>query len=273
MLTNVDYLSISFPETIGTAHETGDDAVFASAFRHVLRKSYELYGLFAQNEAEFGRGQKPFSHSLGFKGFTYYWHPKMANSLLQISGQGCAELRKLGLLDEIITTYFRQLTRFDVASDIKTDISPFEFLPEAEIPARISSRDKIETKTGKTFYVGSLKGAEYTRIYRYNHPHPRADLLRVETVYRHDNAKDAASIYLQAGFSPLVVRTKNRLNITHPLYEFDPDAPRAQFYRADTGQANTLRWLQTSVRSAFKRLVQDGTIENPAQFLADTFLH
>lgn len=271
MQTHVDYLSISLLDSVGGI-EVGDTQEFHDALFRVAGGAW-LWDMLIENQAVEGGGRKPFSKSLSGGGVTYWWHPKMQNSLLEFSGRGCQYLREKTMLEPIVREFQPRITRFDIASDIQTGLKPIEFLPDENIPKRIISRDYIVSKTGLTLYVGSFKGSEFTRIYRYFKPHPRADLLRVETVFRHENAKDAAAVWLKSGAEPLLVRTQQRIGITNPLYDVATGGLRATFYRPNNGNPSTLNWMLGTVAKSFKRLVADGSIENPVEFLEKHFLN
>jgi len=270
MQTHVDYLSISLLDSVGGV-PVGDTQEFHDALYRVAGGSW-LWDMLVENKAREGGGRKPFSKSLSGGGVTYWWHPKMQNSLLEFSGRGCNYLREVGLLENVVRQYVKRITRIDIASDIDTKMTPAEFLPDADIPKRIISRDSIVSKTGLTLYVGSFKGSEFTRIYRYFKPHPRADLLRVETVFRHENAKDAAGVWLANGVAPLLERTRQRIGITNPLYDVEKGSSRATFYRSNNGNPSTLNWMCGTVAKSFKRLVHEGAIEDPLDFLNRYFL-
>lgn len=269
MINNVDWISISVPMAL----DDSDMQSLAYSVQTALNPVPALYGVVIAETTVFGGGRKPFDKSLQTPfGITVWYSSKINYTLLEFSGKGCQFLRERNLLDSVLRAFAGKFTRIDVASDLLIPDSVFSFLPEKNVPARIKSKQRHVSATGETLYIGSMQSSEYTRVYRYYDPHPRSKFLRVETVYRKPNANDVATILLTEGFEPLVRRTGSRCGITDSRYEYSPDAPEAKFYRPDNGGSNTYRWLINSAAPAFRRLVREGIIENPEDFLLEHFV-
>jgi len=191
------------------------------------------------------------------------------HALVEISGKGCEKLRGTKEMLEIVDDIQDECTRLDIAIDI-LGVTPDEILKSGH-SAAFRTHSRIVSDTGTTIYVGSQKSERYARVYRYNPPHPRANLCRIELVHRKRYAKIAAQSIVKHG-----VEVTGLMALA--AYGFDHDAvPK------NTGQSlatvaivkknqRTLRWLIVQASPAFKRLVKEGTIENASAFLAEYFL-
>jgi len=129
-------------------------------------------------------------------GITLFASPNLTHACIEISGAGCERLLSHGQFQKILDCSKERITRIDIATDIETSTLPSEFVAiVAHDRMRASGYQKSET--GETCYVGSKKSDRYARVYRYYKPHPRANLLRIEHVFRRDYAKVVAAAILE----------------------------------------------------------------------------
>jgi len=101
------------------------------------------------------------------------------------------------------------------------------------------------------------------RIYRYNPPHPRSELLRVEFVFRRGLAKDTCRAIVETGdFGDVVARLGNTYGFTHPDWQppmKTDEKMRVPIVKRET--EGTIRWLYSQVAPAIRRCLQDGSLD------------
>jgi len=273
MITKIDW--ISFTMTIRPA--INDQEAFYIAIEQAFEDTFgsETYGIiFGGTWAKKPRGRAPYSHSWGLDdaGATIFCSPSLTHMTVEFSGQGCTRLIELSLMDELLARVADRVTRIDVATDIQTMISPQQFV-EAGYSDRFGSVGLFTSPTGTTAYIGSMKSERFARVYRYEEPHPRAHLLRVECVNRRDHAKAVARAILTAGEENTAATLGEAYGWQHPVWQ--PDAPAdadLSVTRPEKAAGGTVFWLIKSVAPAFKRLVAEGVIDNPQEFIAAYFL-
>jgi len=191
---------------------------------------------------------------------------------VEFSGQGCTRLIERSLMDDVLVHVADRVTRIDVATDIKTDTMPEEFVA-AGYSERFGTVGMFNSPTGQTAYIGSMKSERFARVYRYAEPHPRAGLLRIECVSRRDHAKAVASAILTAGEASTAATLGEVYGWQHAAWTPDAAADAdISVARPEKAAGGTLFWLMRSAAPAFKRLVQEGVIDNPVDFLEKYFL-
>lgn len=143
----------------------------------------------------------------------------------EIGGKACAYLHASQRLQAVVLKALEvgNVTRLDIAVDMETDTDPRDFV-EQRSNKRQKSVETAVSSTGTTCYIGSRKSDRYARVYRYNDPHPRADLLRCEMVFRGKHADIAARQWLAVGDEELAARAGNIYGWEHP--DFAPKARR-----------------------------------------------
>lgn len=186
--------------------------------------------------------------------------------LVELPGTACQLLRDDDILEVVISEAADRLTRLDVAVDIPGGCSPAEFVG-AGYNARFVSHASLVSESGTTEYVGSMKSERFSRVYMYSSPHPRAGVLRVETVLRADFAKQAARVLHEAGFLSLVEQVGNTFAWVSPAWKpahLTDGKLRAS--RVDRHEPGRVRWLWQVVLPALARATRDGLID-PADFI------
>ena len=192
---------------------------------------------------------------------------KVDTMLIQFSGAGCAWLEEQGLIVEIVSAWIDRIGRVDFAYDFLTDMSP-EHAFETENRTSI-----LRSNTGTTVYSGSLKSDRYMRCYRYNPPHPRADRLRFEFVFKSKPQARAALetwLYKSPTFASVCQSFRIRPNEAFDSSEGDPLGKVGR--NPSASEASTTLWLIEAAASAFKRLCSTGAIAEPEMFLKQYFL-
>ena len=182
--------------------------------------------------------------------------------LFELTGRGCEPIHKDEAGRDIIGGIYDRITRIDFAVDIVTGTSPTDFCNSRE-HNRFRSISFIRSASGETVYVGSAKSDRFCRVYRYNPPHPRSELLRVEFVFRRGLAKDAARLYAEEGEAEtFVARLGNTYGFTGP--DWRPGTRTDERIRVPTilkDDADTVHWLYSQVAPAMRRMVKVGALD------------
>lgn len=223
---------------------------------------------------ELSSGRPPYSASYRTdRGIILFWNVRLGHCLMEITGQGCEFLRGVKMLNPLIQRMKSRLTRIDLAVDMQTECTPSSFLAQSQ-SARFKSRASMLSDTGHTEYVGSRNSERYCRVYRYAPPHPRANLLRSEFVFRKQNAKLFAQSAVECGFdlTALALGAGQIYGFEHDDWNLKGDEIALDSWTPERAQGKTVRWLISQVAPAFKRLVNEGVIDNPTEFLEKYFV-
>jgi len=273
MRTHIDWLTFTIPMIY-----FGDDANdYAEAIAHGLE---DMLGLGLRDMAMAGawvkqeRSRAPYTDAWVQHegGITLFASPNLTHACIEISGQGCERLIKRELLNKVLTACKDRVTRIDIACDIETTVRPTEFVGRVN-HERMRTSGQVISDTGETCYVGSQKSERYARVYRYNAPHPRAHLLRVEHVFRKDYAKKVASQCANVSLEAIAVSAGLAFGWAHPVWETPVlDCPDISITRERGNAGSTVFWLVNSVAPAFKRLCETGGISDPEAFIRTYFL-
>jgi len=269
----VDWLSFTLP----VQGSDGDLEDFASSVMHTLYKHlgeeiFENVLNTEWTERTGGRAPYSYSHDVGETGIVVFTNPKRRELLLEVGGKGCEYLRDKVLLTKTIANVQTTVTRIDLAVDIKTTTLPHVFVPETNYPATLSY-SRLSSKSGETVYLGSQRSEKFTRIYRYKAPHPRHKLLRVEFVFRRKVARTVCAELLVQGAKAVAKWAGEKAKLLHS--DWQPEDDHEEFFvfdRPDREAGKTTYWLIQSVAPAFKRLVREGVITKPLDFLQTYFM-
>jgi DNA relaxase NicK len=162
------------------------------------------------------------------------------------------------------------VTRFDVAIDFVTDVTPLEFIT-AGISDRIQSRSLVESATGQTCYIGSPTSDMMARVYRYEPPHERAGKTRVEFVARRKRAKIALQLWLSEGPIAAVAFMAKAFEFKHELWQSGRwhGAVVDATVEHTRSEQKTIAWLLKQVKPALYRLSNEDSLD---QAFWDEFL-
>ena len=228
----------------------------------------------ATGEWELSSGRPPYSASYRSKlGISLFYNVRIGNILMEISGRGCEWLTSRDLLHPLIRRTSSRITRVDLAVDLMTEVSPKDFVIESA-SARFKSRGTVVSETGSTEYIGSRKSERYCRVYRYSPPHPRSAFLRVEMVFRKQNAKLFAQSMIDSDFNytALALGAGKVYAFEHEAWNLTGDEIKLESWTPERAEGKTLWWMTSQVAPAFKRLVKQGFIDSPEDFLRKYFL-
>lgn len=220
------------------------------------------------------RSRAPYvdSWKLRDAGITLYASETLSHCCIEITGTGCERLISLGLLDVVLAHCCERVTRIDIACDIECHTRPQEFVAQLS-NQRMKSSGFQKSESGETCYVGSQKSERYARVYRYQPPHPRSHLLRIEHVFRRDHAKEVAKVACRTNLVNVAVAAGNLFGWSHPIWRpAASDMVQINPAYVERKMGKTIYWLVKQVAPAFRKLVEDGTIRDPEGFLRDYFL-
>ncbi len=206
------------------------------------------------------------------QGVTLFASPNLTHACIEISGQGCEQMLRNGNFEAVLVCCKGRVTRIDIACDIETTVSPSEFVAVLKHD-RMRTSGNVISSTGETCYVGSQKSERYARVYRYNEPHPRSHLLRVEHVFRKAYAKKVAEQIAVSGIEEVGLASGLAFGWAHGVWQPSVvDSPDISITKERGNSGNTVFWLVNSCAPAFKRLVQNGGITDPEAFINRYFL-
>jgi len=196
------------------------------------------------------------------------WGSVNPHVFVELDGQSCALLREAGILSSIIERTRESATRVDCSVDFETDLRPKEFA-EYVGNERIFARGYMVSESGETAYIGARQSSRFARVYRFNPPHPRAGLLRVEAEYKGSAAKALLDVAKSSEVVALVTAAHEYFSWTHPLWVNSvPMALKVKLPVRDKAGTGNVRWL---IRVAFPALLKanrEGLIDLPQMLRA-----
>lgn len=254
----------------------------AEAYPNAIKYGFEdMFGkevlaeAFGGNWSKNERSRAPYTDAwqISGSGITLFASPNLTHCCVEISGQGCEALIGKAVLHKVLERCYSRVTRIDIASDIETNVAPVEFVEKVE-HERMRTSGHVVSDTGETCYVGSQKSDRYARVYRYNPPHPRSHLLRIEHVFRKDYAKVVAREITSAGVDAIATSAGKAFGWAHEIWKPEQTSEiDLSVVKAETTMGGTVFWLIKSVAPAFKKLVERGIIPDPEKFLREYFLN
>ena len=268
MRTHVDWLTFTMSMVYVDEHQEA----YADAIRYGFEDMFGvklLADAFGGNWEKNERSRAPYTDAWKLAGgeITLFASPNLTHCCVEISGKGCETLISKDLLYKVLQSAHSRVTRIDVACDIETTVSPSEFVKEVN-HERMRTSGQVISDTGETCYVGSQKSERYARVYRYNAPHPRAHLLRVEHVFRKDYAKKVAEAVINSDIQQVAKSSGDAFGWCHQVWDVaECDGADISIVKERGNSGGTIFWLVHSVAPAFKRLVQTGAISNPEEFV------
>jgi hypothetical protein len=273
MRTHIDWITFTFtPEYTDNTPE-GFMAALGNGLVTLLGydvANLALGGAWERRE----RSRAPYTDAWDIErgGITVFASPNLTHACVEISGEGCERLICESLLNEVLTKCHERVTRIDIACDIQTKTTPTEFVAIVK-HERMRSSGYQKSETGETCYVGSQKSDRYARVYKYAAPHPRANLLRIEHVFRREAAKKVSKACLESGQGSVATAAGYTFGWSHPDWKPDLDQlANISTCSAERKMGGTVFWLIKQCAPAFKRLVADGTIRDPDAFVRTYFL-
>jgi len=276
---HIDWLTFTMTMQYGAV--TGVASDFAEEYALAIEQTFlTTFGAGLVAKAFGGKWDKneksraPYTDAwkLGNGDITLFASPTLTHCCVEISGKGCETLISQGTMEQILLHAKDRVTRIDIASDIKTDCRPSDFVSQTS-HKRMTASGYQNSTSGETCYVGSQKSDRYARVYRYNEPHPRAHLLRIECVFRRDYAKKVAAECLASGVEGVASAAGEAFGWAHPIWKAcDSEGVDISIVAAERNAGKSVYWLVHSVAPAFRRLCESGVITNPEEFITRYFL-
>lgn len=275
MIVNVDWLSFTFPFALSKDEDGVIDP--AVSFEEAMSKAWGSHISFidAFEDWTAGGGRAPYTNSMYSKqaGIHLWTSPILDHVLCEITGHGCHVLRSSGILNSMIERHQKRVTRIDIACDIETSVKPPEFAA-VRTTKRFKSGGHQFSDTGETIYVGSKSSDRYARVYRYYDPHPRAHLLRVEMVFRAEQAREISRRVLTETLYELAASCGAIYGWQHETWNTGISNPTpVSSYSEERHQGSTVRWLFTQVLPAAKRVCDEGETEHVIMFCKELLAH
>jgi len=184
-----------------------------------------------------------------------------AHVYVELSGKACDCLEAADILSILIKDNAAKCSRIDFAVDFITDAKPEDF-SECRNQIRWKYCSHITGASGTTDYVGSRTGERMARVYRYNPPHPRSHMLRIEAEYKGDAAKAIVKELEGMPLEDVCMAAHAPFGWYHPIWqENDVQAVKIPYSSHSPDNAATVRWLYGVVASSVRKAIVEGLID------------
>lgn len=262
MDARVDWISFTLPcsSPVGNA---SDLYYVAKGLLKGVSKDHESY-IYDGSGFETCTGRAPYQVALvrGDNGVRIFGGGRLASVLFELSGRACEGLYPNEVAQSFIAGVVEGITRVDFAFDIRANVRPSDFANKRDHNA-FRSISYIRSDTGETAYVGSPKSDRFARVYRYNAPHPRSELLRVEHVFRRGLARSTAKLFIaETNLTRFYAAMGNSWGWSHA--EWKPGVKteeRIGVPAATRENQDTVNWLYKQVAPALRRMLKEGAID------------
>lgn len=258
----VDWLSFTIP--MPTPFAGGTDAIWEDAFKKIKLNIGDVWAPVFESgkwQLQNGRGayrnarlndQTKVRLSIGDVNADIY---------VEVSGQACQEIRRLGIFYDIFQEKAVRVCRIDLASDFECEYSVWDIIDNG-YKASIKSRADYRTVQGDTAYIGSRKSERMLRIYRYHEPHPRAKFLRFEVEIKGDTARAIAPRVTASSCSEVALAALKSFGLKHSLpASACCEVSTLESHQYDKAKKGRMRWIMTQVLPALFRAHREGDID------------
>lgn len=261
----IDWMSFTLPVTLATNEQVARDNMNNA----IAAACPAFAGWLYSQHAEQAASRRPYTFSYRYGKAQVFGGIGQTHCLIEASGQACEALRVDGMLDQLLRAEMARFTRIDVAIDIAS-VEPDDII-EAGYSSKFKAHTRIASSKGVTHYIGSPKSERYARVYRYAEPHPRAGLCRIEMVHRKRYARIIVERIINDGLTNAGLAALKSYQFAHDSIPTTGENV-LQTVAIVKGDANTLRWIIAQCAPAFRRLVANGTIDSPTEFVDKYFL-
>jgi len=238
-----------------------DDVGWAGSFN----ASFERYGVQAEYKAT-PANRRPYNRKFKLVGDMghLFFNPKLDYGTVELTGRGCSMLSNKDEFEMVAEKAAHSVTRFDVAIDFDDETTPFDFVASG-VSRRFRTRQFLQSDDGETVYIGSPNSDLHCRVYKYNEPHERAGLLRVEFVSHRDQAKQAIELWLNAGPIAAVAFMASPFDFKHRLWATGKWHGAIVDRKVSRVRASnkTRLWLIKQVRPALLKLAAKDELDGP----------
>jgi len=273
MRTHVDWITCTMPMVYGLDTPTAYADAIARGFLDMFGENIRRE-IFGGNWSKNEHGRAPYTDSwkLAETGISLFASPSLTHCCVEISGQGCERLIQNDSMEAVLGGCRERITRIDIATDIETNVTPLEFVSQTS-HERMRTSGHYVSETGETCYVGSQKSDRFARVYRYAEPHPRSTLLRIEHVFRREQAKAVSRVVCDFGVEKAAEMSGNVFGWTHGIWQpLDTSGDKITVVSDSHKGGKTVFWLVDTVAPCFQRLCKEGIIKNPEEFIYRYFL-
>lgn len=262
MFHKIDYYAYTIPARLAFNEVTDEIQEFIrNTFTSAIQNEHILRSLESGWSIERAKGF--YSHRLRHEttGIALSFGTINAHVYVELSGKACDCLEAADILSSLIETTKDKCSRIDFAVDFVTDTKPEDF-SECRNQVRWKFCSHITGASGTTDYVGSRTGERMARVYRYNPPHPRAHLLRIEAEYKGDAAKAIVRELERMPLKDVCLAAHAPFGWCHPLWETeDVQAVKIPYSAHNPDNAATVRWLYGVVASSVRKAIAEGLID------------
>lgn len=262
MLFRIDWLSWTLKRTVGEGDT--ERSVAAQAWDNLCDIfPYAHEALAAGFDWSWQPGRTPYRASMRRSdgGLSIFVHPTLDHVLFELTGTGCEALRETPVAWEFLDAIKSRLTRLDVAADILTDLDPRIFGIDRDTK-RFRSHSEFVSESGITYYVGSRQSNRYARVYRYNPPHERSHLLRVEHVLKAEDAEATAQSILDNGIREATAALGRAFGWKNDVWDVEGDESVVlKAWRPERHKGKTLYWLADTVAPLLVKLHRENQID------------
>lgn len=262
MLCSIDYLSWTIPtDAIGNTR----NHLLGPMTEQVVNEfmGSDIDALLDDQPFTLLRGRAPYQASWGRAdgGVRFYSSSSLSNVLVEVSGVGCKTIQARQVLPRILAMVQTRLSRIDLAVDIETKTAPYVFAAKRDVAKHRTITD-WRSDSGDTFYVGSMKSDRYCRVYRFNPPHPRSAMLRVEHVFRRAAAKSFGAALLASDYAAAAAAAGRIYGWSHPDWQTE----NVTELQLSSGQVrkterNTVNWLYGPVTQSIVKNVRNNQLD------------
>lgn len=264
-MAHVDWLTI-----VGRRDTDGEDwtvnAAYVSAAQNLIDNSttfMEVVGNPLKWQIVKPRAPYSFARRSDDCTRTLYVHPLATHYTLEVSGGFCQRITES--IPHLCADFAGQFTRLDIAVDMETETTPFEFDDFVQTE-RYKTRSRLESSTGQTVYIGSRSSEKFCRVYRYKPPHPRHKLLRAEWQLKGQYANAfAEEIAAGVTIDSLAEGLARDFGFTHGAWEMR-EAPKMVRVPSHAQSGQTVAWLTQTVAPLLRRLEREGKLDVNAWF-------
>ena len=271
MQAKIDWVSFSLP--LETDILSPDDLFQVADFKLQALGSGWYEQAKRRGICEHVNGRAPYRFALASAdgGLRIFGGGPTETILYEFSGRGCDGMDDYAATSRLLSRVAERITRLDYAVDVRTGALPSD-VSNACDTGHFRSISQIKSDTGETVYLGSPKSDRFSRIYRYNPPHPRHELIRLEFVFRRALAKSASQHYVNAGsWASFTALCGNTWGITHPIWQPEVETDeRLTTESRSKASDKTVHWLYKQVAPALRRLIREDAI-SIADFLEHVY--
>lgn len=184
-----------------------------------------------------------------------------AHIFVELSGKTCDTFDSIDALFPLISATSSRSSRIDIAADYISAVAPLEFA-QLRNTERWKFAPHYPSASGETVYIGSRSGERMARVYRYNAPHPRAHLLRVECEYKGDAAKKLSGLPNLLNLKSIFDIAVAPFGFSHPIFlEEHEDLGKLAYRKNSEKNKNTVAWLYGAVISAMRKAIAEDVID------------